>query len=83
MKTVCCTALITPFRGESVDSEGIEKLISFQLQNGMTGILAVGTTGESPVLSWQEHHQHRLRVGCAHTESCFLHPRRHHADGFF
>jgi len=70
MKTVCCTALITPFRGESVDSEGIEKLISFQLQNGMTGILAVGTTGESPVLSWQEHHQVTRSIVSASKNQC-------------
>ena len=57
METLCCTALITPFVGETVDIEGIEKLVSFQVQNGVTGVLAVGTTGESPVLNWDEHHQ--------------------------
>ncbi len=57
METLCCTALITPFAGETVDIEGIEKLVSFQVQNGVTGVLAVGTTGESPVLNWDEHHQ--------------------------
>lgn len=55
MQPGCFTALITPFQGESVDYSGLEKLVSFQLQNGITGILAVGTTGESPTLSWQEH----------------------------
>lgn len=49
------TALVTPFNGESLDYEAIEHLVTFQIQNGITGILAVGTTGESPVLSWNEH----------------------------
>jgi 4-hydroxy-tetrahydrodipicolinate synthase len=49
------TALVTPFKGESVDCEAIEHLVTFQIQNGITGILAVGTTGESPVLTWNEH----------------------------
>ncbi len=57
MKTGCYTALITPFDGETVDVEGIEKLVGFQIQSGITGVLAVGTTGESPALSWEEHHQ--------------------------
>jgi 4-hydroxy-tetrahydrodipicolinate synthase len=49
--------MITPFRGESVDYEGMERLIDFQIQNGISGILAVGTTGESPTLSWEEHNE--------------------------
>ena len=51
------TAIITPFQGDAVDNEGLDALVDFQIQNGITGILAVGTTGESPVLSWQEHEQ--------------------------
>ena len=51
------TAIITPFKGDTVDGEGLDALVDFQIQNGITGILAVGTTGESPVLSWQEHEQ--------------------------
>jgi len=49
------TALITPFNGQEVDYAGIERLTEFQIENGISGILAVGTTGESPVLSWEEH----------------------------
>lgn len=55
MLTGCFTALITPFSGEAVDYEGLEKLARFQIQNGINGILAVGTTGESPALTWEEH----------------------------
>ena len=52
----CYTALITPFdnTGE-IDHQGLEKLIGFQIENGITGILAAGTTGESPTLKWEEH----------------------------
>ena len=55
MITGCFTALISPFRNDAVDYEGLEKIVDFQIQNGINGILAVGTTGESPALSWQEH----------------------------
>ncbi len=52
----CFTALVTPFTEDgSVDYTGLEKIASFQIENGITGILAVGTTGESPTLSWEEH----------------------------
>ena len=55
MITGSYTALVTPFAGDAVDYEGLEKLAQFQVQNGIKGILAVGTTGESPVLTWEEH----------------------------
>jgi 4-hydroxy-tetrahydrodipicolinate synthase len=71
MKTGCCTALITPFNGETVDVEGVERLIDFQLQNGITGILAVGTTGESPALSWKEHHQVTHLITSATKGKCY------------
>jgi 4-hydroxy-tetrahydrodipicolinate synthase len=57
MKAGCYTAIITPFINNAVDYEGLEKLADFQIQNGITGILAVGTTGESPVLNWDEHNK--------------------------
>ena len=51
----CFTAIVTPFKGETVDYEALGQLSEFQIKNGITGILAVGTTGESPVLTWEEH----------------------------
>lgn len=57
MKTGCYTALITPFVNDLVDYEGLEKLSDFQINNGVTGLLAVGTTGESPTLAWDEHNK--------------------------
>lgn len=53
----CFTAIVTPFKEGAVDYEGLDKLSEFQIKNGITGILAVGTTGESPVLSWDEHNK--------------------------
>ncbi len=50
------TALITPFtENGDVDFEGFEKNIGFQVEQGITGILPVGTTGESPTLGTDEH----------------------------
>ena len=57
MKTGCYTALITPFADEAVDYDGLARLAEFQIQNDITGILAVGTTGESPALNWKEHNK--------------------------
>ncbi len=51
----CFTALVTPFTADAVDYDGLTRLVEFQVTNGVTGILAVGTTGESPALSWDEH----------------------------
>jgi 4-hydroxy-tetrahydrodipicolinate synthase len=57
MNSGCYTAITTPYQDHAVDYEGLEKLAEFQIQNGINGILAVGTTGESPVLNWNEHNQ--------------------------
>jgi 4-hydroxy-tetrahydrodipicolinate synthase len=70
MKTGCYTALITPFNGERVDVAGIEKLVNYQIQSGITGVLAVGTTGESPALSWEEHHQVTQVIASACKGKC-------------
>ncbi len=57
MKTGCYTAIATPFINDDVDYDGLERLTEFQIINGITGILAVGTTGESPTLVWDEHNK--------------------------
>jgi len=50
------TALITPFRSDGqVDWPGYRKNLVFQTSQGISGLLAVGTTGESPPLDWAEH----------------------------
>lgn len=53
----CYTALTTPFKDHGVDLEGLEKLVEFQISGGVSGILAAGTTGESPTLTWEEHYE--------------------------
>ena len=50
-------ALITPFKKGKVDFKALEKLIEFQIENGIDGIVPCGTTGESPTLSHQEHNE--------------------------
>ncbi|MGB9586549.1 MAG: 4-hydroxy-tetrahydrodipicolinate synthase [Armatimonadota bacterium] len=52
------TALVTPMTSDgSVDWEGFEKNIQFQIEQGITGLVPAGTTGESPTLSWDEHNE--------------------------
>ncbi len=54
----CYTALITPMTCDNqVDYEGLRQLVDFQIKEGVKGILAVGTTGESPTLDWSEHNK--------------------------
>jgi len=48
-------AIITPFKNGRVDEGKLRDLIEFQIQNGTSGIVPCGTTGESATLSFQEH----------------------------
>ncbi len=49
------TALVTPFRDGRVDEAAFRKLVNWQIQQGIHGLVPVGTTGESPTLSHDEH----------------------------
>ncbi len=51
------TALVTPFRAGAFDADGFRRLIEQQIAAGVDGIIPVGTTGESPTLSHNEHHE--------------------------
>ncbi|MBI4532096.1 MAG: dihydrodipicolinate synthase family protein, partial [Candidatus Latescibacteria bacterium] len=68
----CYTALITPFTGDGrIDDEGLERFIEFQVRGGVNGLLAAGTTGESPTLTWEEHNTVTEWV-CRATRGCCL-----------
>ncbi len=52
------TALVTPFnRDESIDVGALEELVEFQIREGISGLVPMGTTGESPTLSHEEHNR--------------------------
>jgi 4-hydroxy-tetrahydrodipicolinate synthase len=59
----CYTALVTPMtKLREVDYEGLRSLVEFQTRESANGILAVGTTGESPTLDWNEHNKVTERI---------------------
>ena len=49
------TALVTPFRDGAVDEEALRAHVNWQIENGTQGLVPVGTTGESPTLTHEEH----------------------------
>jgi 4-hydroxy-tetrahydrodipicolinate synthase len=53
--TGAITALVTPFRQDQVAYEDLRKLVEHQIKGGINGLVPVGTTGESPTLSHDEH----------------------------
>ncbi len=55
MFTGCYTALITPFRDGQLDEAALRKLVRYQLDGGIHGLVPMGTTGESPTVSEHEH----------------------------
>jgi 4-hydroxy-tetrahydrodipicolinate synthase len=51
------TALVTPFRNGTIDEGRFRELVEWQIAEGTDGLVPVGTTGESPTLSHEEHHK--------------------------
>jgi 4-hydroxy-tetrahydrodipicolinate synthase len=51
------TALVTPFKNGGLDESAFRKLVEWQISEGTDGLVPVGTTGESPTLSHDEHHK--------------------------
>ena len=49
------TALITPFKNGEIDAKAFQRLVEWQIDQGTHGLVPVGTTGESPTLSHEEH----------------------------
>jgi 4-hydroxy-tetrahydrodipicolinate synthase len=61
------TAIVTPFRNQEVDYAALRQQVEFQVRAGVTGVCPVGTTGESPTLSHEEHERviSEVVVACA------------------
>jgi 4-hydroxy-tetrahydrodipicolinate synthase len=57
MFTGTYTAIVTPFKKGAIDEAALTRLIKTQIQAGVDGIVPVGTTGESPTVSYEEHIQ--------------------------
>ena len=55
MFTGTYTAIVTPFKNGKIDETALEWLIKAQIKGGVDGIVPVGTTGESPTLTYDEH----------------------------
>lgn len=71
----CYTALVTPMksdRAQSIDYAALENLVEFQIAAGVTGVVAVGTTGESPTLNWGEHADAIVRVAELAGDRCLV-----------
>jgi 4-hydroxy-tetrahydrodipicolinate synthase len=56
------TAMVTPFRGGNVDWQSLNSFTEWQIEQGVQGLVPVGTTGESPTLNHQEHMEVVQRV---------------------
>ena len=56
------TALVTPFKNNKIDYDALEKIIEMQIQGGIDGLVPMGTTGESPTASFDEHKDFVKRV---------------------
>ena len=48
-------ALVTPFKNGAVDLDTLKKLVEWHIDQGSHGLVPVGTTGESPTLTYEEH----------------------------
>lgn len=53
----CYTALATPFRNGVVDYAALKHILQMQIEAGVAGVVPVGTTGESPTLTMEEHNE--------------------------
>ncbi|HNV45745.1 MAG TPA: 4-hydroxy-tetrahydrodipicolinate synthase [Spirochaetota bacterium] len=56
------TALVTPFKDGGIDYDALERIVELQIAGGVDGILPMGTTGESPTVSYEEHKEFIRRV---------------------
>ncbi|MBN2403274.1 MAG: 4-hydroxy-tetrahydrodipicolinate synthase [Spirochaetes bacterium] len=56
------TALVTPYKNGKIDYKALEKIIEMQINGGIDGLVPMGTTGESPTASFDEHKDFVKRV---------------------
>ena len=73
MFTGCYTALVTPMKGEgasAVNFKALQMLVEFQIASGVSGLLAMGTTGESSTLNWEEHSEVILKIKDFSRDRC-------------
>jgi len=49
--------MVTPFAGGTINEPKLREMVEFQIENGISGLVPCGTTGESPTLSHKEHHR--------------------------
>ena len=49
------TALVTPFKNGKIDYEALDRLVEDQIANGVSALIAAGTTGEPATMDWDEH----------------------------
>jgi 4-hydroxy-tetrahydrodipicolinate synthase len=62
------TALVTPFNeDESINEKDLKKLVDFNIEKGVSGLVPMGTTGESPTLSHEEHVK-VIEIVCKHVK---------------
>lgn len=59
-------AIVTPFRNDRLDESALKKIIDFQIEAGTNCICPVGTTGESPTLTHEEH-ERVVALTCEHA----------------
>ncbi|WP_029247760.1 4-hydroxy-tetrahydrodipicolinate synthase [Schlesneria paludicola] len=59
-------AIVTPFKDGKVDEPALKKMVDWQIAQGTNGLCPVGTTGESPTLSTEEH-ERVIAVVCEHA----------------
>jgi 4-hydroxy-tetrahydrodipicolinate synthase len=57
------TALVTPFENGKIDYKAFESLVEKQISEGIDGVIPMGTTGESPTLSFEEHEEFIRQTG--------------------
>lgn len=59
-------AIVTPFKDGQVDEVALKRMVDWQIAQGTNGLCPVGTTGESPTLSTEEHHR-VIAIVCQHA----------------